>query len=86
MVCAESSPNGLANFSRISVNKRMVRWLISSFTRVLVVVDSEIGYVSFQFQAVSSFPLWGVNIYHLYANIETWKSVSRCFVRLTNIT
>ena len=59
MVWAETSPNGLANFSKISVNKRTVRWLISSFTRGLVAVDSEIGYVSFQFQAVSSFPLWG---------------------------
>ena len=43
MVWAETSPNGLANFSKISVNKRMVRWLISSFTRGLMVVDSEIG-------------------------------------------
>ena len=59
MVWAETSPNRLAKFSRISVNKQMVRWLISSFTRGLVVVDSEIGNVSFQFQAVSSFPLWG---------------------------
>ena len=67
----EASHNRLANLSRISVNKRMLTWLILSFTRGLVGDRFRNLLCLFPVSGCFfMFPTLGVNIYNVYARVE----------------